>query len=187
MNISDCRVYVSECLSILYWSFFKPFTFRRWLIEINPDLDLTTNPFSLRKEFDENACLHRYANQTWWLVSLVPVLISIAFGLFWSVFPNVQFDWLRSSLFLVGWIVGWIAGLLLSKLGKGKLDNWFYSALLILSAFWVLRGFSGHFLPLWVQQLFEIPFQFFVRYSLLYFLAFGVAFGVSIVLGVIRF
>ncbi|MDW8147063.1 MAG: hypothetical protein RMJ48_12360 [Roseiflexaceae bacterium] len=68
------RSFLAECASILYWAFFKPSTFHRWLRAIDPDLDVVTNPFSLRERFGANPRLRRYANQVWLISALAPAL-----------------------------------------------------------------------------------------------------------------
>lgn len=64
--------YVAECVRLLYWSYFKPFTFRRWLRDINPELKPTDN-INKQAEFYINPRLRRYAGQARWLTAVVPM------------------------------------------------------------------------------------------------------------------
>ena len=68
--------YVAECLQILYWAFFKPFSLNRKLREIHPELNAFSNPFEFRNDFAENPRLKRYSNQVWWLSAIAPFLIA---------------------------------------------------------------------------------------------------------------
>ena len=38
LDAQQIRLYVIECLHLLYWTFFKPLTFERWTREIHPQL-----------------------------------------------------------------------------------------------------------------------------------------------------
>jgi len=53
-SLSEFWIYLSECARILYWAYFKPFTFQRWLSDIHPELKPTDNPFSKQQEFAQN-------------------------------------------------------------------------------------------------------------------------------------
>ena len=74
--------WLKECLQILYWAYFKPFTLKRYLQAIHPELEEDSNPFALRQEFDGNPQLRRYANQVWWLTALTPLLAVVLITLF---------------------------------------------------------------------------------------------------------
>ncbi|MEA5624357.1 hypothetical protein [Nostoc sp. UHCC 0251] len=66
--------YVAECVRLLYWIYFKPFTFKSWLRDIHPELKPTDNPFDKRAEFGTNPRLRRYAGQIWWLTAVIPMV-----------------------------------------------------------------------------------------------------------------
>jgi len=100
---NDLRAYVAECVRILYWAYFKPYTFRRWLREIDPDLNLEENPFRFRDRFDENPRLRRYAGQVWWLAAVVPLLTTLFIGLAYTLLTTTSLDWTGSGYFFLGW------------------------------------------------------------------------------------
>ncbi|MCY7332821.1 MAG: hypothetical protein LH649_09220 [Pseudanabaena sp. CAN_BIN31] len=153
--------YVSECLRILYWAFFKPFTFRKWLREeVHPDLRLDTNPFELQAEFATNHRLRRYAGQVMAVSAYAPVVITIMTGIIYSFFNSKPFDWYPSSLFLVSWIVGlWIR-----RIGKSIFKNIFYDLSIGFLIFWIISNFGGKIFP---------------AFAGIEMVAFGVAFGVA--------
>jgi uncharacterized protein len=101
--------YLAECVRLLYWSYFKPFTLAEWLSEIHPDLKSDTNPFTMQAEFRVNPKLRRYAGQVWILTVAVPVVAAVLVGIIYSLVVE-PFNWLRSSLFLMGWFLGNRAG-----------------------------------------------------------------------------
>ncbi|MHC5822743.1 MAG: AAA family ATPase, partial [Nostoc sp.] len=104
--------YVAECVRLLYWSYFKPFTFERWLREIHPELKPTDNPFDKRAEFCSNPRLRRYAGQVWWLTAVVPIVAVfpivavLLVAPVYTVISGESFNWLLSCVFLVGWFIG---------------------------------------------------------------------------------
>ncbi len=99
--------YVGECLRILYWASFKPFTFAKWLREeVHPDLRPISNHFELQAKFATNHQLRRYVRQVGDLSAYVPVAITIVVGLLYSIFSFETFNWGRSSSTLLGWITG---------------------------------------------------------------------------------
>ena len=114
--------YTKECLQILYWTFFKPYTCRKFLQEIHPNLDITTNPFSERASFADNPRLKRYADQTAWINMLTPFVIAILVAIPYSLYAEEPFKWHQSLLFLCGWSLGILIATNLSE----KLHNWFY-------------------------------------------------------------
>ncbi len=96
--------YLAECLRLLYWIYFKPFTLAEWLREIHPDLKSDTNPFSMRAEFSGNPKLPRYAGQVWLLMVVIPLIAVLLVGIIYSLVVE-PFNWLRSSLILMGWLL----------------------------------------------------------------------------------
>ena len=93
--------YLAECVRLFYWSYFKPFTFKRWLREIHPKLKPTTDPFDKRTEFQTNSRLRRYAGQVWWLTTVVPILAVLLIASVYTLVSGELFDWLKSCVFLV--------------------------------------------------------------------------------------
>ena len=118
--ISRFRACVTGCARLLYWACFKPYTLNRWLQEIDPDLDDTTNPFRLRERFAANPRLRRYAGQCWWLAAVTPLLVTLLVGALYSLLAPEPFDWARSGLFLLGW---WL-GLWLARGARSRLERW---------------------------------------------------------------
>ncbi|MGF1934595.1 MAG: AAA family ATPase [Nostoc sp. ChiQUE02] len=98
--------YVAECVRLLYWIYFKRFTFERWLRDIHPELKPTDNPFSKRSEFRTNPRLRRYANQVWCLTVVVPVVAVLLVAPLYTLVSGESFKWFRSCVFLVGWFIG---------------------------------------------------------------------------------
>ena len=96
--------YFAECARLLYWIYFKPYTFEKWLQTIHPYLKSTDNPYRKFKEFPHNQNLRRYANQLFWLTIILTQLAITIVGVIYTVLtPNV-FDWLISEVFVVIWI-----------------------------------------------------------------------------------
>ncbi|MBK1989259.1 AAA family ATPase [Sphaerospermopsis aphanizomenoides BCCUSP55] len=102
--------YIGECLRLLYWTYFKPYTFKYWLQDIHPELKLKDNPFKKRDEFSKNAKLNRYAGQISCLITVIPILAVLVVGLI-DTLNNINiFDWLRSSLVLFCCLIGLTLG-----------------------------------------------------------------------------
>ncbi|MBF0340110.1 MAG: hypothetical protein HQL95_04000 [Magnetococcales bacterium] len=96
--ISAISCWLKECFTILYWSIFKPFTYKVWLASIHPQLTPTTNPLQFRDEFSSNPLLRKFARQVWWMAVFFSV---IALGL---IDPPI--DNLLILLFIIGWLIG---------------------------------------------------------------------------------
>lgn len=98
--------YVAECVRLLYWAYFKPFTFERWLRDIHPELKPGDNPFDKRAEFRTNPRLRRYAGQVWWLTVVVPVVAVLLVAPVYILVSGKSFNWFISCFFLAGWFIG---------------------------------------------------------------------------------
>jgi AAA+ ATPase superfamily predicted ATPase len=112
--------YIGECLRLLYWTYFKPYTFKYWLQDIHPGLTPTDNPFSKKVEFDNNPRLHRYAGQIWWLNIAVPIVVDVLFISFNFLTKNkliYNLNWFSFSLFLLCFLVGLILARGNNKIG----------------------------------------------------------------------
>lgn len=103
---SSFWTYVAECVRLLYWAYFKPFTFERWLHNIHPELEPGNNPFDKQTEFRTNPRLRRYAGQVWWLSAVVPIFAVLLVAPVYTLVSGESFDWLTSCVFLVGWFIG---------------------------------------------------------------------------------
>ncbi|MFN6481284.1 ATP-binding protein [Nostoc sp. DedQUE07] len=98
--------YVAECVRLLYWIYFKPFTFERWLRDIHPELKPRDNPFNKWAEFCTNPRLRRYARQVWWLTAVVPMFAVLLVAPIYALVSGESFNWLISCVFLAGWFIG---------------------------------------------------------------------------------
>ena len=116
--------YIRECLRLLYWSYFKPYTFANWLQEIHPQLYTYTNPFTMRVEFRSNPRLRRYAGQVWWLTFVTPILIVLLVALVYTLVSGKSFNWFYSGLFWLGWLIGLIVTM--ARGDNKRLQRWFY-------------------------------------------------------------
>ena len=97
--------YVAECMRLLYWAYFKPFTFKRWLRDINPELKPTDN-INKQAEFYINPRLRRYAGQARWLTAVVPMFAVLLVAPVYILISGESFNWFLSCVFLVGWFIG---------------------------------------------------------------------------------
>ena len=147
-------IYLQECLRLLYWSYFKPYTFRKWLREIHPTLTDTSNPFKEREAFRNNPTLQHYAEQVKWLAMLVPILMVVVIGPIYPLFSHESFDWMRSILFLSGWEIGVLIGTYPGPQLE-KLANWFMW--IVIGVFFALNtGVLTKFLTIFIDQDFAI-------------------------------
>jgi uncharacterized protein len=69
--------YVLECLTLVYWVFFKKNTLTEWRQDIDPRLRFDTSPFVYWKDFRRNPKLKRYAIQTVVLSTIAPAIFAI--------------------------------------------------------------------------------------------------------------
>jgi uncharacterized protein len=110
MKIEPVDKYIQDCLRLLYWMCFKPYTFAKWLQGIHPQLQAYINPFSLRAEFGKNYRLQRYANQVILIKTITPILLVIIVAPIYSICAGSQFNWLSSGQYLLAWLTGiWLA------------------------------------------------------------------------------
>ena len=81
MSRSNSVNYILECVRLLYWAYFKPFTLEQWLKDIHPDLKRDDNPYVKLKQFPNNQPLRRYADQVFWIIILTPQLVQLFMSL----------------------------------------------------------------------------------------------------------
>ncbi|MGB6299754.1 MAG: AAA family ATPase [Rivularia sp. (in: cyanobacteria)] len=131
---------LAECFRILYWAYFKPYTFANWLRDIHPELKAIDNPFTMKAEFNSNPRLHRYAEQVWLITAIVPTLLILLAGLIYTFSQEVKLSILpENSLFVVGWWIGlWLARGKNKKLEK--LFEWSFWICFLVAAIWMLVG-----------------------------------------------
>lgn len=164
--------YLRECVQILYWAFFKPYTFERWLKEIDPELELLTNPWEMKSKFNNNTQLKKYAQQTWWLIAVAPSIITLITGILYSKYSAETFNWIFSALFFLGWLIG----LIWSRTGseKTRLQAFILILKVGLGSFLINVGLT--FLPNIFEPVREITFGSTLS-VVLFIVGFGVAFG----------
>jgi len=163
--------YIAECARLLYWAYLKPFTLDRWLKDIHPKLDRKSNPFAMRAEFPSNPRLDRYAGQVWWLSATVPLLVVLLVGPLYSLAAREAFDWLNSTLFLLGWF----AGLLLIPMHKNWRIFWF----LTLLALGLLLAIGSSFAPEVMDSVRQASSSSLILAAVVQ-VAWGVAWGVAL-------
>jgi uncharacterized protein len=162
--------YLAECVRLLYWSYFKPFTLGELGSEIHPDLKSYTNPFSMRTEFRGNPKLRRYAGQVWLLTVAVPVVAVLLVGIIYSLAVE-PFNWSISSLSLIGWFLGnWVA-----RGDNSGWQKWWKKILCIVASIIFLAIICLEFAPKLTASTLQItPLQ-----SLLIYLFYQVALTVA--------
>jgi len=117
--------YVKECLQLLYWIYFKPYTLKQHVRDICPEITdpYFDNYYRRSAEARVNPRLKRYDDQCWWLAALAPSVVvflhivletgveRLLYGphrfLSWYSIA-VGFGWYHPSLFLIGWLPGQI-------------------------------------------------------------------------------
>ena len=103
--MSNLWNYLAECTRLLYWIYFKPYTFEKWLKTIHPDLKPTDHPYLKLKEFPDNKRLRRYANQVFWLTVITPQLAILVVGITFTALTQENFDWFISEVFVIAWFI----------------------------------------------------------------------------------
>lgn len=100
------RDYWADCARLLYWAYFKPYTYENWLRSIHQELGPLIAPFVFRDSYDENPALRRFASQTLILL-IVPVALAIV-GVctVTTIVTGSLVQWLLSTLFFMGWCSG---------------------------------------------------------------------------------
>lgn len=103
-----------ECMRLLYWVYFKPLTFTRWLQQIDPQLKPTSNPFAKSDGTIINLRLQRYyAKQVLFISLFLPFLTLFLLPPLYTTLTGNAFNWGMNGLFLInGVMLLWIGGLL---------------------------------------------------------------------------
>lgn len=121
--------YITECLRLLYWIYFKPIIFQRFLIDIHSDLHLTSNLFEMRSEFVINPRLRSYIGKIFSLIVVIPLAIIVFVGSIYSIAITQYFNWLNSVSFMLVWGGGfWLMWMFLSE---KKLFLYFFLPIII--------------------------------------------------------
>jgi uncharacterized protein len=171
MKINEVGEYIQECLRLLYWIYFKPYTLAKWTQDIDSNLNPDTNPFFLKSKFRQNYRLRRYANQTLWLTIIIPILaVFVVAPIYDLLFLNQSFLWRPRGLFLIGWI----GGIWLSRINF----IWRYQLLNILYICFgciVVWNIASFVLPISTQQLIRHNLSPFIdNSSFILFFIFGI-------------
>ncbi len=141
---------LAECVRILYWAYFKPYTFANWLRDIHPELKAIDNPFKMKAEFNSNPRLHRYAEQVWWITAIVPTLIVLLPGLIYTIISQELKSILPNSFFF---LFGWWIGLLVARSGHKNLEKFVELSFWICFLFVAICMLTGLNFPFDLQQL----------------------------------
>jgi uncharacterized protein len=167
--------YLAECIRLLYWAYFKPYSFASWLHEIHPELTPQDNPFRMRYEFANNPRLARYAWQVWLLTAVAPVPIML---LVYNLARPLE--WFNICFVLVGWLIG----LCFTFQDNQKLLRRFQQLIWIL----VVIPFGGNTLssklPLWLNQIWFLACGLAVALDVHWGVAQGFSFGMSWLLAI---
>lgn len=186
-STSDLWTYIAECIRLLYWIYFKRYTFANWLQDIHLGLKPDTNPFAKRAKFSTNPRLRRYAGQVWWLTAVVPVVVMLMVALVNALVSSEPFNWLRNGLLF--WL-GWLIGLMVARGDNQKLRKWFSRFIWISTGVILIWSTTFRFAPQIISSLLQsLPFLVNLLPTLTQFLpvaggvalsvALGVAFGVA--------
>ncbi|WLE98405.1 MAG: ATP-binding protein [Candidatus Electrothrix communis] len=107
--------YVKECLRLLYWIYFKPYTLKRHVQAICPEITdpYKDNIYRRSAAARANPQLQRYDEQGWWLTVLVPIVLTFLYAPLVEGIAHLlvgpgalQFNWWKSSFVLFGWLLG---------------------------------------------------------------------------------
>jgi uncharacterized protein len=106
--------YIKECIQLLHWIYFQPYTLSNKLFEICPFLTFT-NPFSLHSKlmekpelnmFVDHEKLKKYTDQTFLLLAIFPITVVICVTLISSLFIREPINFFRSGFAFFGWFLG---------------------------------------------------------------------------------
>ena len=174
--------YIFECAHLLYWIYFQPYTLKKWLQQIDPDLQPNDNPYLELKKNPHNRGLQRYAGQVFWLTIITPQLAVFIVGVIYFVTTKESFDWLDSETFLLGWAIGQIILRFGSVIWGSKFQFW---ALGVLILFIIVSQFLGG-VASGVASGVTSGVAFGITLGVTSGVAFGVTFGVTFIFGVLR-
>lgn len=114
-RIQQVRSYLVECSYILYYAYFKPYTFSRWLRDAQ--LIPSDNPSTpSMKDTSFTIPRHRFESLIRLLSLIVPLLFLFLGAIVYFLMNRKMFNWLHISLFLLSWWIGLcVAALLYTK------------------------------------------------------------------------
>ncbi|XCN72013.1 MAG: AAA family ATPase [Candidatus Electrothrix aestuarii] len=119
--------YIKECLQLLYWIYFKPYTLKQHVQAICPEI---ANPYEdsiyeRSAKANTNLQLQRYDEQCWWLTVLVPIAAVFSYASLVEGIARLrsesivfEFDWGVTSLFMLAWLVGHLVFLGIRIIGR---------------------------------------------------------------------
>ena len=110
---------IKECVQLLYWSYFKPFTLAQKLKEIDPDLPAKSNPCKFDPKFLKNPKIKQYADRIYWLTIASPIVGTLVAAPIYSSFSKNTFEFGKSGSFYLGWLLSFLLPVeLLYRLSK---------------------------------------------------------------------
>ncbi len=137
--MNDLWQFIKECVQLLYWNYFKPFTLAQKLKEIDPDLPVNSNPCTFDSKFLENPKMKRYADRIYWLTVVSPIVGTLVAALIYSFFSKSVFEFGKSGFFYVGW---WLTCSLISESNRKWFDR-------LIKLVWILFGLFFGCMLLW--------------------------------------
>lgn len=138
------RQYFNECLHILYWAFFKPYSFRKWLESIHLFLSKNRNPWERKEEFKGNKEMEKYAHQSWWILLILPTIFSFSLMIVNHVFVNrYLINELRPWQNVVPSLSAWYVQLLLIRFSPKKSTQFSFFCIYIFLSLSVVCYFNA--------------------------------------------
>ncbi len=135
-------IYITECTRFLYWSCFKPFTFKQYLEDVNPKLNIFTNPLQYAQDFETRPKLQRYARQVAWINAIAPFFIVLFIAISYSLFSNREFQWYPTVLYFMGWWIGIIVLVSYPAL-QNKIESFLRIIVTLIAVTAVIANFFG--------------------------------------------
>jgi hypothetical protein len=173
-----------DLLRLLYWTYFKPFTLRRYVKSLDDRLDEDLKLWEAKDKLAEKPALRELAKLEWTLALAAPPVL-LALVIFVLLTASVKISFVRLILFSLGCLAGTFVGRWIRWRGTKRLERagWVLLACILLIGI-LYTGVRAANPALWkmlVQETARI-FGGLNIYNLLQPLALGV--GVGVVLGV---
>ena len=105
-QVQKFKQYVAECIQIVYFIYFKPYTLRIWLQDIHPKFKPNTSFLALRGNLSSNPCLNLFLNQIWWLIGIFPLLLFSFNTVPYIALTGDVDGWLHTVTFVLSWLMG---------------------------------------------------------------------------------